>query len=141
MSLQDERITQLLLETKTIVMIGASLKPIRASHRVGNYMAAQGYRIIPVNPGHEGETLFGERIRARMEDIDEPVDMLNIFRRSEFIPPVVETGLQTLKGLKSVWMQLGLENETARKMAEAAGKTVIENRCLYIEHKRLIAGR
>ena len=141
MSLQDERITQLLLETKTIVMIGASLKPIRASHRVGNYMAAQGYRIIPVNPGHEGETLFGERIRARMEDIDEPVDMLNIFRRSEFIPPVVETGLQTLKGLKSVWMQLGLENETARKMAEAAGKTVIEHRCLYIEHKRLIAGR
>jgi len=140
MSLQDERITQLLLETKTIVMIGALLKPIRASHRVGNYMAAQGYRIIPVNPGHEGKTLFGERIRARMDDIDEPVDMLNIFRRSEFIPPVVEAGLQTLKGLKSVWMQLGLENETARKMAEAAGKTVVENRCLYIEHKRLIAG-
>ena len=76
-----------------------------------------------------------------MEELDEPVDMLNIFRRSEFIPPVVEAELQTLKGLKSVWMQLGLENETARKMAEAAGKTVVENRCLYIEHKRLIAGR
>ena len=137
----DERLNRLLLETRTIVMVGASLNPARASHRVGAYMAGQGYRVIPVNPGHAGKTLFGETIVARMEDVSEPVDMLNIFRQSELIPPVVETGLEALNGLKSVWMQLGLTSEEARRMAEARGKTVVENRCLIIEHMRLIGRR
>ena len=137
----DERLTRLLLETRTIVMVSASLNPARASHRVGTYMAGQGYRVIPINPGHAGKTLFGETIVARMEDVSEPVDMLNIFRRSEFIPPIVETGLEALDGLKSVWMQLGLANEEARRMAEARGKTVVESRCLTIEHMRLIGRR
>ena len=139
MTPEDERLTQVLLETRTIAMVGASLKPVRASHRVGTYMAAQGYRVIPVNPGHAGEMLFGEPIVAKLEDIDTPVDMLNIFRRSDQIPPVVEHGLAVLPGLKSVWMQLGLESAEARAMAEGQGKTVIGNRCLYIEHLRLIA--
>ena len=134
----DERLTRLLRETRTIAMVGASIKHVRASNRVGRYMAEQGYRIIPVNPGHAGKMLFGKPIVASLDDIDGPVDMLNIFRRSDQIPPVVEHGLRALDGLKSVWMQLGLENADARAMAEEAGKEVVENRCLYIEYKRLI---
>lgn len=138
MNLTDERLTQLLLETHTIVMVGASLKPARASHRVGYYLAEQGYRVIPVNPGHVGEVLFGEPIVGSLADVEGPVDMLNIFRRSEFILPIVEQGLATLAGLKSVWMQLDLRSDKAREMAAAKGLSVVEDRCLAIEHRRLI---
>ena len=137
----DERLTRLLLETRVIAMVGASLKPARPSHGVGEYMAASGYRVIPVNPGHAGKTLFGETVVASLADIDVPVDMLNIFRRSDQIAPVVEEGLAALPGLKSVWMQLGLSNAEGRAMAEARGLTVVEDRCLLIEHRRLIRGR
>lgn len=137
----DERLTQLLLETHIIAMVGASLNPGRASFRVGAYMAAQGYRVIPVNPGHAGKSLFGEEIVPTLADIDTQVDMLNIFRRSEHILPVVERGLDALPELKSVWMQLGLENAEARVLAESQGKSVVEDRCLLIEHRRLIARR
>ena len=141
MTPNDERLTQILLETHTIAMVGASLNPARASHRVGNYIAGQGYRVIPVNPGQAGERLFGEPIVASLEDIEGPVDMLNIFRRPEFVLPHVEKGLEVLDGLRSVWMQLGIENADARALATEAGKAVVEDRCLAIEHRRLIARR
>lgn len=141
MALQDERLTRLLLETHTIVMVGASLRPDRASHRVGNYLVEQGYRVVPVNPGHSGEDLFGERIVGSLKEVEGPVDMLNIFRRSEFIAPIVREGLAELSGLKSIWMQLDLKSAEGRAVAEAKGLTVIEDRCLAIEHRRLLGGR
>ena len=137
----DERLARLLLETRVIAMVGASLKPARPSHGVGLYMAQNGYRVIPVNPGHAGKELFGETVVASLADIEEPVDMLNIFRRSDQIAPVVKEALVALPGLKSVWMQLGLSNAEARTMAEGKGLTVVENRCLLIEHRRLMRGR
>ena len=139
MTPSDEKITQILLETRTIAMIGASLKPERASHRVGNYMAAQGYRIIPVNPGHAGKTLFGQKVVGSIAEIDERVDMLNLFRKSADVLAPVEEALGQLEGLRSIWMQLGIENTEARTLATAQGLDVVENHCLLIEHGRLLA--
>ena len=141
MTIADERLSKILLDTRVIAMVGASVRPDRPSFRVGAYMAAQGYRVIPVNPGHAGETLFGETVVASLDTIPDKVDMLNIFRRADQIAPVVRDGLQALPGLKYVWMQLGLSNAEGRKLAEDAGLSVVEDRCLLIEHQRLIRPR
>jgi len=135
----DEKLAQIILETRTIAMVGASIKPERASNRVGNYMARRGYRVIPVNPGHAGKTLFGQTVVATLSEIDEPVEMLNIFRRSEDVLRPVEEALQHLQGLKSIWMQLGITNAEARGRATAQGLDVVEDRCLLIEQGRLLA--
>ena len=141
MTIADERLSKILLDTRVIAMVGASIRPDRPSFRVGTYMAAQGYRVIPVNPGHAGETLFGETVVASLDTIPDKVDMLNIFRRADRIAPVVRDGLQALPGLKYVWMQLGLSNAEGRTLAEDAGLSVVEDRCLLIEHQRLIRPR
>ena len=141
MTIADERLSKILLDTRVIAMVGASIRPDRPSFRVGTYMAAQGYRVIPVNPGHAGETLFGETVVASLDAIPDKVDMLNIFRRADQIAPVVRDGLEALPGLKYVWMQLGLSNAEGRKLAEDAGLSVVEDRCLLIEHQRLIRPR
>ncbi len=141
MSLVDERLTRLLLETRVIAMVGASVRPDRASFAIGTYMTAQGYRVIPVNPAYTGQTLFGETVVGSPGDIGGPVDMVNIFRRADQIAPVIRDALATLSGLKSVWMQLGLSSAEGRALAEEAGLTVVENRCLLIEHQRLIRRR
>lgn len=133
----DDYIRDILSETKTIAMVGASLNPARPSYRVGNFLMAQGYRVIPVNPGHIGETLFDEKIVGALSDISEPVDMVDIFRRSDHVGPIVEAAL-SLNGLKSIWMQIGVENVEAAKIAEAAGIKTIMNRCPKIEYPRLI---
>ena len=141
MTIADERLSKILLDTRVIAMVGASVRPDRPSFRVGTYMAAQGYRVIPVNPGHAGETLFGQTVVASLDAIPDKVDMLNIFRRADQIAPVVREGLEALPGLKYVWMQLGLSNAEGRKLAEDAGLSVVEDRCLLIEHQRLIRPR
>ena len=141
MTIADERLSKILLDTRVIAMVGASIRPDRPSFRVGTYMAAQGYRVIPVNPGHAGETHFGETVVASLDTIPDKVDMLNIFRRADQIAPVVREGLKALLGLKYVWMQLGLSNAEGRKLAEDAGLSVVEDRCLLIEHQRLIRPR
>ena len=141
MTIADERLSKILLDTRVIAMVGASIRPDRPSFRVGTYMAAQGYRVIPVNPGHAGETLFGETVVASLDTIPDKVDMLNIFRRADQIAPVVRDGLEALPGLKYVWMQLGLSNAEGRKLAEDAGLSVVEDRCFLIEHQRLIRPR
>lgn len=135
----DSFIRSVLERTKTIALVGASLKPARASHRVGEFLASKGYRVIPVNPGHVGERLFGEEIVASLGDIDVPVDMVDIFRRSDAVGLVVEEALK-LDGLQTVWMQLGVINEKAEQAAKAAGLDVIMDRCPAIEYPRLIGG-
>ncbi|MBT8459228.1 MAG: CoA-binding protein [Boseongicola sp.] len=134
----DERIARLLLETRTIALVGASMKPGRASFRVGNYLASVGYRVIGVNTGHVGKTLFGQPIVRSLSDIQEDVQLVDIFRKSERVLPDVEEALASLNGLRGIWMQLDIRNAEARNLAESKGLTVIEDRCTAIEHRRLL---
>lgn len=135
--LTDADITRILTDTRVIALVGASPKPERASHRVGNFLAEQGYKVIPVNPGQAGKELFGQTVVASLADIDEPVDMVDIFRRSEEVEAVVEEALRELKNLKYIWMQLEIVNEKAAALAVAQGAEVVMDRCPAIEIPRL----
>jgi len=129
-------ITEILSKFKTIAVVGLSSNPMRPSHGVSEYLQGAGYRIIPVNP-NETEVL-GEKSYARLEDVPEGIDVVDIFRRAEFVPPVVESAIHV--GAKVVWMQLGIENEDAAEQARAAGLFVVEDACMLIEHKKRAAG-
>jgi len=118
--------------TKTIAVVGLSSNPMRASYDVAAYLKAAGYRIIPVNP-NEAEVL-GEKAYARLEDIPEPVDIVDVFRRAEELPAVANSAI-AIKA-KVLWMQLGIENAAAAEKARAAGLVVVENACLLVEHKQ-----
>ena len=131
----DEIIARVLRETRTIALIGASKNPMRPSHEVMAYLQGRGYRVIPVNPGLAGQILLGETVRAGLSEIEEPVDMVDIFRRSEAVPPVVDDAIA--KGARTVWMQLGVRHDAAAAKAEAAGLTVVMERCPAIEIPRL----
>ena len=137
MTPSDADIVRILQETRTIALVGWSPNPARPSHGVARYLAARGYRVIPVKPGQAGREALGTTVRASLAEIDEPVDMVDIFRRSEEVLPVVEQALQALPGLKTVWMQLGVTNPPAAALAEARGVTVVQNRCPAIEIPRL----
>lgn len=138
MTPSDERIARILLETHTIALVGASMKPERTSHRVGNYLASVGYRVIGVNPGHVGKSLFGTAVVGALSDIQEDVQLIDIFRSSERVLPLVEEAIGSLSGLRTIWMQLEIRNSKARALAEDKGLTVIEDRCTAIEHRRLL---
>ncbi|WP_417249886.1 CoA-binding protein [Celeribacter sp.] len=135
--LTDEDITRILTDTRVIAMVGASPRADRPSNQVGHFLAQQGYKVIPVNPGQAGKELFGQRVVASLSEIDEPVDMVDIFRRSEAVEPVVEEALRELKNLKYVWMQIGVVNEKAAALAVAHGAEVAMDRCPKIEIPRL----
>jgi predicted CoA-binding protein len=133
----DATIRQVLTETRTIALVGWSPKPDRPSHRVAAFLKARGYRVIPVNPGQAGQIALGETVRASLADIGEPVDMVDIFRRSEEAGAVVDEALAVLPGLKAVWMQLDVVDAVAAARAEAAGVTAVMDRCPAIEIPRL----
>lgn len=133
----DATIRRVLTETHTIVLVGWSPKPDRPSHRVAAFLKAQGYRVIPVNPGQAGQIALGETVRASLAEIGEAVDMVDIFRRSEEAGAVVDEALAVLPGLKAVWMQLGVVDAAAAARAEAAGVTAVMDRCPAIEIPRL----
>jgi len=126
-------IRELLEKSRTIAVVGLSSKKFRASYGVAEYMQKAGYRIIPVNP-NEAEVL-GEKSYSRLEDIPEHVDIVDIFRRSEFVAPLVDTAIQI--GASTVWMQEGVVDEDAAKKARAAGLAVVMDRCILKEHMRL----
>jgi predicted CoA-binding protein len=131
----DAKIARILSDVKTIALVGWSPKPDRPSHRVAAYLAARGYRVIPVNPGQAGEDSgLGEVVRASLAEVG-PVDMVDIFRRAEEVGPVVDEAIAS--GAKVIWMQLGIENPDAAAKAEAAGMEVVMNRCPAIEIPRL----
>ena len=127
-----DAILELLKKYRTIAVVGLSSNPMRPSHGVTEYMQSAGYRTIPVNP-NETEVL-GEKSYARLEDVSEKIDIVNVFRRAEEVPPVVESAIRI--GAKAVWMQLGVENEQAAEKARAAGLVVIEDACILVEHRR-----
>ena len=125
-------ILEILKNHKTIAVVGLSSNPTRPSHGVAEYIKSAGYRIIPVNP-NEKEVL-GEKSYARLEEVPEKIDVVDIFRRAEDVPPVVDGAIHV--GAKVVWMQLGIENEAAAEKARAAGLIVIEDACIFVEHKK-----
>jgi hypothetical protein len=137
MQYSDQLLKDVLKRTKTVAVVGVSMNPVRPSYYVARYLSLKGYTVIPVNPGHAGEKLFGQTVRARLSEIDVPVDMVDIFRRSEAVPPIVDEAMEHLPGLKTIWMQIGVEHAEAAAKAEAAGLTVIQNRCPKIEYQRL----
>ena len=139
MTREDMTLRAILQNTKVIALVGWSARPDRASHGVAAYLARRGYRVIPVNPGHAGHvTAWGATVRASLADINEPVDMIDIFRNSDAVGPVVDEALAVLPGLATVWMQLGVVNEAAAAKARAAGVAVVMDRCPLIEITRLI---
>lgn len=123
---------EILKNSKVIAVVGLSSNRFRPSYEVAEYMQRAGYRIVPVNP-REREVL-GEKAYARLEDIPEPVDCVNIFRRPEAVPEIVDSAIAI--GARSVWMQLDITHEDAAAKARSAGLLVVEDRCLLIEHRR-----
>ncbi|TAD91851.1 MAG: CoA-binding protein [Alphaproteobacteria bacterium] len=134
-SYPDALLRTVLTTVRTIAMVGASTNWNRPSHFVHKYLIAKGFRVIPVNPGAAGQALLGETVVARLADITDPVDMVDVFRAPEAAPGIVEEAIAI--GAKVVWMQLGVRHDAAAARAEAAGLTVIMNRCPKIEFARL----
>jgi predicted CoA-binding protein len=123
----------ILAAARTIAVVGLSHKRFRPSHGVAEYLKRAGYRIIPVNP-FETEVL-GERSYPSLDDVEEPIDIVDIFRRSEFVPQIVEAAIR--KGAKLVWMQEGVVHEEAAQRAREAGLAVVMDRCILKDHRRL----
>lgn len=134
----DATLRKILTETKVIALVGWSPNPARPSHGVAAFLARRGYRVIPVNPGQAGQvTAWGETVRARLSDITERVDMVDIFRAPEAMPGIVDEVLTHLTGPRVIWSQLGVINEPAAATARAAGLEVVMNHCPAIEIPRL----
>jgi uncharacterized protein len=131
----DDYLRDILIEARTIAVVGASPRRGRPSHGVMTYLQRHGYRAIPVNPNAAGEVIHGERCYAALADIPEPIDMVDIFRRSELAGAAVDEAIAI--GAKIVWMQLGVRDNAAAVRAEAAGLRVVINRCPAIEIPRL----
>src|SRR5260370_2484442 len=125
-------IPELLRSARTIAVVGLSGRPTRPSYGVARYMQSRGYRIIPVNP-MEAEVL-GEKSYARLEDVPERIDIVDIFRRSEFVPAIVDAAIRV--GASAVWMQEGVVHEEAAETARRAGLAVVMDRCILKEHSR-----
>ncbi len=126
-------IAELLGSSKTIAVVGLSSRVTRPSHGVAAYMQSQGYRIIPVNP-REAEVL-GEKAYPDLDSVPEKVDIVDIFRRPEFVPDIVEAAIRI--GARAVWMQEDIEHEAAAERARKAGLTVVMDRCILKEHRKL----
>lgn len=133
----DEFLRSILKHTKTVAVVGVSMNEVRPSFYVARYLSLKGFTVIPVNPGHAGKQLFGQTVRASLSDITEDVDMVDIFRRSEAVPPIVDEALEVFQSLRTIWMQIGVEHAEAAAKAEARGVDVVMNRCPKIEYQRL----
>ncbi|MBL8227585.1 MAG: CoA-binding protein [Bryobacterales bacterium] len=129
-------IAEILKSSKTIAVVGLSSRKFRASYGVSQYMQEQGYRIIPVNPG-ETEVL-GEKCYAALADVPGKIDIVNIFRRPEFVPDIVEEAIRL--GARAVWMQEDVIHEEAAARARQAGLAVVMDRCILKEHRAIVAG-
>lgn len=133
----DAALKRILRSARCIVVSGLSPDPLRPSHFVGRYLSLRGYRVIPVNPGHAGKMLFGEEVRASLADCPGEVDMIDIFRRSDKVPPIVAEAIERFPKLRAIWLQIGVQSEEAARMAGEAGLDFVQNRCPKIEYQRL----
>jgi predicted CoA-binding protein len=130
----DEMMKEILTSTKTIASVGLSSNPTKSSNSVGAYLQRQGYRVIPVNP--TADEILGEKTYPDLESIPEKIDVVQLFRRSEDVPPFVEGAIKI--GAKAVWMQEGIVNEEAAQRAREAGLQVVMDACMRATHLRLI---
>jgi predicted CoA-binding protein len=130
----DDMMREILLSTKTVASVGLSSNPAKVSFGVGEYLSSQGYRVIPVNP--TADEILGEKSYPDLESIPEKIDVVQVFRRPEDVPPVVESAIKI--GAKVVWMQEGIVNEEAAQAARAAGLQVVMDACMRATHQRLI---
>jgi len=130
---EAEKISELLKNAKTIAVVGLSDNPARTSYRVSAYMQSQGYRIVPVNPAIS--EALGEKAYPTLSEVPEKVDIVNVFRRSEYVPEVVDEAIRL--GVPAIWMQEGVVHEAAAEKARQAGIFVVMNRCILKEHGRL----
>ena len=133
----DDFLRTILRRTKTVAVVGVSANEIRPSYYVARYLGLKGMRVIPVNPGLAGQTLLGETVYPNLTDIPVDVDMVDIFRRSEAVPPIVDEALVRFPDLQTIWMQIGVTHPEAAAKAEASGVDVVQDRCPKIEYQRL----
>lgn len=137
MTYTDQLLRDVLNRSKRVAVVGVSINPVRASYFVARYLGLRGYDVVPVNPRHAGEVLFGKPVLGALSEIEGGIDMVDIFRRSEAVPEIVDEALEAFPDLQTVWMQIGVEHPDAAEKAEARGVTVIQNRCPKIEYQRL----
>lgn len=140
---KDSTLRHVLEETSTIAMVGASTNAVSPSLFVATYFSGRGRRVIPINPTRVGETLLGEPVLASIRDIppNARIDMLDVFRKSDAVPGIVDEALaHLLPGLKCIWMQYGVRHEAAAEKARAHGLVVVQDRCPKVEHMRLFGG-
>ena len=133
----DDVLREILTSKPTIAVLGASPTRDRVSRAIMGYLIQHGYNAIPVNPVYAGQKIFGKTVYAGLKDVPEPIDVVDIFRRTDKLGEAVDEALALDKKPKVVWMQLGLRDEAAAERARAAGITVIQDRCIKIEHHRL----
>jgi uncharacterized protein len=134
----DTGLKALFASVATVAVVGASPNRARPVYGVMEYLLLAGYRVIPVNPGQAGKEILGQRVYATLGDIPEPVDLVDIFRRQDALAGVVDETLALVPLPTAIWMQLDLRDDAAASKAEAAGLTVIMDRCIKIEHDRLM---
>jgi predicted CoA-binding protein len=136
-SYSDDYVRRILASVKSVAVVGASDNRARPSNIVVRYLTSKGYRVFPVNPGHAGGEIEGLKVHARLADIPEAIDMVDIFRRPDALAAMVDEALTLDPKPKVIWMQLGLRDDAAAAKAEAAGVKVVMNRCAKIEYGRL----
>lgn len=139
MDYSDQFLKDILKQVKEIACVGVSMNSVRPSYFVARYLSLKGFKVTPVNPGHAGKMLFGQVICPSLADIPhkDRIEMVDVFRRSEAVPALVDEALEHLPNLKVIWMQIGVEHAEAAAKAEALGIKVIQNRCPKIEYQRL----
>ncbi|MGB3409282.1 MAG: CoA-binding protein [Jannaschia sp.] len=133
----DALLRDILTRARSFACVGVSPNPVRPSHFVARYLSLRGFRVIPVNPQHAGSRLFGETVVPDLSAIDGRVDVLDVFRRPEAVPAIVEEALGVLPNLLCVWLQVGIVSSDAEAMCGAAGVPIIQDRCPKIEYQRL----
>ncbi|MEM9795631.1 MAG: CoA-binding protein [Pseudomonadota bacterium] len=133
----DELLRRILRRPATFACVGMSTDPIRPSHYVGRYLSLKGFRVLSINPGHAGKRLFGETVAPDLDAIEEDVDILDVFRRPDMVPPVVAAALRRFPSLRCVWLQMGIVSAEAEAMCAEAGVPIIQDRCPKIEYQRL----
>ena len=137
MHYSDDYLRTILKRTKTVAVVGVSANQIRPSFYVARYLKLKGYRVIPINPGLAGQTLLGETVYSDVSQVPFDIDMVDIFRRSEAVPEIVDASLARWPDLQTIWMQIGVEHPQATAVAEERGVDVIQDRCPKIEYQRL----
>lgn len=140
-TINDARLREILAGSPTVAVLGIHREPEKAAFYVPEYLHDEGYRVIGVNPQFVDETILGEKVRATLQEIMEPIDLVDVFRKPEAIPTHVADILAMKPRPKYVWFQLGIKNDEAAKQLEEAGIVVIQNRCTLADHQRLGLGK